>query len=215
MTRNLLFAILTLVAALGLGSELGYYYFPSKISETLVAFFSLSYEANFPTWYASCLLFTCALVLGGICRSVCQKGAQRCFHWGLLSGIFFYLSLDEAVGIHEHLGGRLQLGGLFYFDWVVYAGMAVLLIGLIFIPFLRRLPRSTRNAFMVAGFIYITGALLMELPLGLWTEQHGDQNLTYALIDFVEEVLELIGISLFLMTLEKYFIRTEKPSPSS
>ena len=44
----------------------------------------------------------------------------------------------------------------------------------------------------------------MELPLGYWTERHGNDNLVYALIDLVEESLELLGVSLFLVALVEY-----------
>ena len=44
----------------------------------------------------------------------------------------------------------------------------------------------------------------MELPLGYWTERAGANNLTYALIDFVEESLELCGASLFVLAVRDY-----------
>lgn len=55
--------------------------------------------------------------------------------------------------------------------------------------------------FITAGVTYVTGALLMELPLGWWTERAGNENLTYAAIDHVEELLEMWGASLFLAAL--------------
>ena len=47
----------------------------------------------------------------------------------------------------------------------------------------------------------VSGALLMELPLGYWTDLEGTDNLTYGMIDLVEESLEIVGVSLFLYTL--------------
>ena len=44
----------------------------------------------------------------------------------------------------------------------------------------------------------------MELPLGWWMDRAGSHNLTYALIDWVEESLEMIGVSVFLYALIGY-----------
>ena len=48
------------------------------------------------------------------------------------------------------------------------------------------------------------GALGIELPLGYWTDVAGDTNMVYALIDLVEESMELLGVSLFLCALVGY-----------
>ena len=109
--RRWLLAWAGVLTALGVGVEVAHSALGARTLEPLVAFLSLSYEQNLPTWYASGLLLGCALVLAGIGRAA------------------------------------------------------------------------------------------MELPLGWWTEQHGSDNLVYALIDHVEEALELVGASLFLAAL--------------
>jgi hypothetical protein len=118
--------------------------------------------------------------------------------------VFAYMSLDEAVEIHEHLGGWIETGGLLYFDWVIPAAVLVLAVGIAYLRFLAHLDPQTRRRFVVAGALYVGGALLMELPLGWWTEQHGDDNLGYALMDWIEETLELAGASYFLVSLWQY-----------
>jgi hypothetical protein len=91
--------------------------------------------------------------------------------------------------------------GLLHFGWVIPAAAIVLTVGLAFIGFLRRLDRSTARRFVLAGALYVTGALLFELPLGWWTEQYGDDSPGYALIDWCEETLEFAGLTLFAATL--------------
>ena len=110
--------------------------------------------------------------------------------------------------------------GVLYFSWVVPAGIIVAALGIAYLPFLRRLPARTRWRFVLAGALYVGGALLMELPLGWWAERAGDDNLVYGLLDFVEESLELAGTSLFLAALLDYLgargvvLRlAEEPSP--
>lgn len=185
------------VAALGLAVELVHAFSHHPGVEAAVEFLSLSYEQNLPTWYASALLLGCAARLAAIARDV---SAWRAHFWGLAVA-FAYLSLDETAEIHEQLGGLVGTGGLLYFDWVVPAAAAVAIFGAVYWPFLCALPAATRRRFVTAGALYVGGALLMELPLGLWVEHAGDDNTTYAMIDFVEETLELAGATLFFHSL--------------
>ncbi|MCP3137922.1 hypothetical protein [Pyxidicoccus xibeiensis] len=201
MLRRWLLATTGVLTALGVGVEVAYYTRDARTPEPLVSFLSLSYERNLPTWYASGLLLGCALLLAAIARIAWLARAPGRHHWWALAGAFAYLSMDESVGLHEHLGGLLSLGGVLFFTWVVPAAIIVALGGLAFLPFLARLPSRRRGQFILAGVLYVGGALLMELPLGWWTEQHGNDNLVYALIDHVEEALELVGASLFLAAL--------------
>ena len=189
-----------LVALLGLGVELVHAHSHAPVVEALVSFLSLSYEGNLPTWYASSLLLVCALLLGLIARELPARDPLR-LHWWALATLFAYMSLDETAELHEHLGGHVATGGVLYFDWVIPAAAIVALMGAAFLPFLRRLPPASRRRFVVAGALYVGGALLMELPLGWWTERAGEDTLGYALIDWVEETLELAGASLFLLAL--------------
>lgn len=155
---------------------------------------SLSYEGNLPTWYAAGLLWTAALGLGRIAMQV-PRGQRRA--WAGLAAIFVLLSLDEAIELHESLGGA-ELHGPLYFSWVVPGALLTGAFGLAYLRFWVRLPAATRRAFALAFAIYVGAALGMELPLGAWTERHGDDNFVYGLLDFVEESLELVGITYFL-----------------
>jgi hypothetical protein len=41
----------------------------------------------------------------------------------------------------------------------------------------------------------------MELPLGYWTERSGTNNFVYGALDWVEESMEILGVTLFLLSL--------------
>jgi hypothetical protein len=41
----------------------------------------------------------------------------------------------------------------------------------------------------------------MELPLGWWTTHYGENTLGYALIDWLEETMEMVGATLALVAL--------------
>ena len=196
--------VTALVALAGLAIELVHLRTHAPVVEDLVELLSLSYEANLPTWYASSLLLACALTLGAIAGDVGSRGGPHRAAWVGLAAGFTLMSLDEAIELHEHLGGLaggLGGSGLLYFDWVVPASALVLGLGLLFLPFLRALPPRRRRRFLLAAALYLGGALVTELPLGLVTERAGDDSAGYALIDWVEETLELVGAASFLVAL--------------
>lgn len=119
----------------------------------------------------------------------------------VVTTLFAWASLDEAAELHEHLGGLFGTGGILYFDWVISAAALLVAVAVALWPWLRELPTSTRRRMLVAGGVYFGGALVMELPLGWWTERFGADSLGYALIDWVEETLELVGAVLMLRAL--------------
>jgi hypothetical protein len=192
LDRSLL-AVVCVTSALGLCAELWHI---DGVTQQL----SLSYESNVPTWIATILLFSSAIAAGSIARRVTLF--RR--HWWGVAIVFAYASLDEAIELHEHLGGHFAAGGVLYFDWIVWGALLLVALVLIFWPFVRALERVTRRRLIVAGCIYIGGAIVMELPLGWWTDRAGTDGLGYALIDWVEETMELAGAALALRALVKH-----------
>ncbi len=132
-----------------------------------VGLLSLSYEGNLPSWYASALPLACA----GLLAWTAAGEQQDRGHWRVLALGFVAIAVDEAVGFHEQLSGIFDTSGVLHFDWVIPAGALVLALGLYFLGFLRRLSRETARRFVLAGAVYVGGAVLCELPLGWWTEQ--------------------------------------------
>ncbi len=185
------------VATLGAVVELAAAGYEGPLLDALGPKLSLSHEGNLPTWFSSSLLLLCALAAGSIART---RPPGRRHWWGLAIG-FSYASLDEAVGIHENLGGNFDTSGVLYFDWVIPAIAILAVLAAIYLPFVRALPARTRTRLIVAGVIYVGGALLMELPLGWWTESAGDDGLGYAMIDWVEETMEMVGASLGIVAM--------------
>ena len=129
-------------------------------------------------------------------------------YWFALSGTFAILSLDEAASFHEMLGWLiwrlLPTSGVFYFAWVIPGGLFVIGFALVFSGFLRRLPAETRRNLLVAGAVYVSGALGMELVGGDYFSVDEVPDFTYAMMAIVGESLEMFGTILFLRGLLRH-----------
>lgn len=170
----------------------------------LVYFFGLGYEANLPTWYSSTLLLVCSLHLALIATEKTARTAPFAAHWWFLAAAFLYISMDETAQVHENAGHWFDFSGFLFYGWVIPASIVVFAIGVLFLRFLAHLPRRTRTQFILAGVLYVGGALGFEFLLGYWTDRAGTKNLTYGLIDLVEESMEILGASLLLCALTEY-----------
>lgn len=200
-----LICIILLLCAAGVVAEYARYILGSK--SPVVDYFSLTEEQNVPTWWSSFLLAADAVVLATIASIKRREKAAFKTHWAVLSAIFFYMSIDELVEIHEWLNNihaLENLHGLIHYGWVIPAGAVVVVFALSYLKFLLHLPMRTRIEVALAGVTYVGGALGIELILGLWTDTHGELNFTWAMIGLVEEALEMVGASLFLLALLRY-----------
>ena len=195
--RPLLIAATVTVATLGVAVEVAARIWPA-LPDTVVAALSLSYEGNVPTWFAAVLLFACAQELAAIARRASDTGDRWRLHWWVLAIGFVLISLDEVVGMHELLSLPFDYSGVLYFGWVIPAAVLVAVLAIAYARFLIALPAPLRNRFVLAGALYVGGAVGMELPLGAVTDAQGDDSLAYALIDAVEETLELVGAGILL-----------------
>jgi len=209
VTQVLTFVVLSLtfasIAAQLSKYSLGHDYY---LLRGVIKVFNVDREANIPTWYASSLLLLCSILLLSI--SYARKiDADRYFlHWRALSIIFLYLSIDEAASIHEMairpLRSALSASGFFYFTWVVPAAAFVLIFVLVYRRFLADLPVKTRRLFLLAGTLYVGGALGVELVGGRHMDLYGGQNVMFAFITTVEELLEMLGVVVFIFALLSY-----------
>jgi hypothetical protein len=193
--RRILVGVTIVVCLVGLAVELLRHL--GELDHPALSLWSLSYEGNMPSWYASVLPLVCA----GLLAWIAAGEASDRPHWRALGLGFVYISIDEAVSLHELLGQFFDTEGVLYFGWVIPAAAVVLTVGIAFIGFLQRLDAPTARRFILAGALYVTGAVLFELPLGWWTEQYGEDSMGYAMIDWCEETLEFTGLTLFAATL--------------
>jgi len=209
--RVLILLILILLFAGIAGSYLKYTYNNQQINN-IVRLFDLDGETNFPAFYSSLALLFTSLLLFFIAMT--HRQAKRDFiAWFVLGLVFLGLSLDEATMLHEMLTGTfrrsLNLSGFLYNAWIIPYVVALVAGGLIYLPFLRRLPKKILNLFVVSGVIFISGAVGIELFEGRYEAMHGTDNFGYDLYVAVEEFLEMFGIAVFIYALLKYLASSQ------
>jgi hypothetical protein len=163
-----------------------------------VASFDLDGERNVPSVFSTGLILLCAGLMTVIARI--ERGPNRRGWWGL-AAIFVFLAADELVSLHERLieplRAALHTSGLLYFAWLIPYGLAVLVTGALYLRFLLRLPGTTRRRVIIAGVVYLTGAVGLELIGGAYLESLGNRhNLPYELLTTLEETLEMAGMIL-------------------
>ena len=176
-------------------------------------FFYLDGERNLPTAFSTFLLLLAAAMLTLI-ACVERRWRHRVAHWAVLALGFALMAIDEAWAFHERLTVPMReaLGnrdpGIFYDAWVVPALALLLVLALFFARFLLGLPSSTRLRFLVAGVVYVGGAVGIELIEGRFVETHGDRNLTFGTISTIEETMEMVGVILFIRALLVHLAET-------
>jgi hypothetical protein len=185
----------------------------------LLPYFDLDEEGNLPSWYAASTLLLCAGLLAVIAQAKHRQEDRYARHWLGLSLIFVFLSLDEATGLHEHLMSPMHAllptytTGYFYYAWVIPAACVLPLLGVAYARFLLALPRGIAWRFIVAGTVYVGGAMGVELLGGRAASLQGTETLTYALLVALEEGGEMTGIVIFVSTLVAYAISQSHREP--
>ena len=185
-------------------------------------------EASLPTWFS-----VLNLVLASGLAAVLAVAAHRhtrwlAAFWGLLAALMLLLSIDESVQIHEQFleqGAELAPGlpALHSHGWVILGALFVMAVGAMFLPFLMRLPRSLMIRLIVAGGVFVFGALGVESFGAVadyydWLER---EDLAYELRRVVEEGCEMFGIVLFNRALyieceqQQVELRMYRPRPET
>lgn len=179
---------ITVWLRIGFGYDHAYGFIPT---------FFLDWEGNIPTYFSTGMLVLCAVLSGLIGVKHWQASERFAGHWLFLAFVFFCMSVDEAVVLHERLDEFM--GHVFL--WTIVGALSILIITIVYLKFLFNLPRETRMRFIVAGCIYCLGAIGFECIGGYGLDwEHRLHNLTYCTMVTIEETLEMVGLLLFIRT---------------
>lgn len=167
--------------------------------------FDMDREFNVPTFFSSGLMLGCALVLWVIALASRAAKDGLTGYWSVLAWGFLFMSLDDAVVLHEKITRPLRLlthSDAFYMRWMLPATVLIAILGAFYIKFLAALPRRSRMLFLVSAVIFLGAAVGLE-TFTSWLGFHGQrpETMLYVILVMIEESVELAGITLFLYAL--------------
>ncbi|PHS36982.1 MAG: hypothetical protein COB07_11690 [Sulfurovum sp.] len=170
--------------------------------------FNFNLERNIPTLYSALALFLSSLLLLIIAIKHKNIGSAYVGWFGLMF-IFLFVGFDEISMVHERVSPLVQQAlnttGVLYYAWVIPYGAISAILAVLYLRFLLRLPKTIGILFIVSGTIFLSGAIGFEM-LGsvVHMEEGRNNNLHYAVLYTVEELLEMLGIALFIYALLSY-----------
>lgn len=190
-----------------IGQSITYFLGREGITEPFIRLLNLDVERSIPTFFSSMMLLTCSFLLF-IIASAKRKDGKGYIYWLGLSVIFLFLSIDESLMIHEGLIEKvrtmLNTSGYLYFAWVIPYGIGLIIFLLVYTRFLFNLPHKMRLLFIISGFVYVSGAIGLELIGGIYYELYGEQSLSFIILATIEELLEMTGVVIFIYALSLY-----------
>jgi hypothetical protein len=172
-----------------------------------ISMLDINSEASISNWFSSSALLFCSVLLINIASFKQVTRDRYAAYWKILALVFLFMSLDEAVSLHEKaispLQSALNVGGFFYFAWVIPGIAFVAIFVLMYLRFFLDLPTKTKWLFAASGAIYVGGALGVELLEGLVYPLDG-YSIAYVAVAHIQESLEMLGIVIFVYVLMRY-----------
>jgi hypothetical protein len=174
--------------------------------------FDFDTEYNIPSIYSTFAIFISATLLWLISFHSRKSSDFLARRWKALALIFIYLGFDELMSIHEELS---RVVNFFFHDvpffsesrlWILPYSLLLVGFFLYFIKFFLRLPRKIQIHFVLAGLMYVGGAVGMEIVSDQYAIKHG-AGVMYALLSTLEETMEMLGIIMFIRILLIYIVR--------
>jgi hypothetical protein len=148
--------------------------------------FDLDSEENVPAIFSGMLLF----VASGLAFLVARRTER--IPWLALGALFAFMAVDELAAIHEKLGDWIGV------PWLVPYAPLIIAAGAFWLLALRRI-----SPFRSEQTLWLGGALAWICAQGLeavWIAVGSDSGPT-AELSVPEEILEMTGSSMFLLTL--------------
>ena len=176
-----------------------------------VQWFDFDIENNIPSIYSSFALFFSSFLFFVIAIHKRQRLDYEKLCWFGLGIIFLFLSIDEGFQIHENIGdiveNYISATKFLYFPWILPYGFAVIIFILLYLKFIIGLPEKISILFILAGSIYLTGAIVFDMLGGREAELHGYDSIIYCILYTIEEFLEMTGIVILIFALCSYINR--------
>lgn len=172
--------------------------------------FDLDTEAGLGTWFSAVMLLMAGtFTLMHAHRRRSARDPWDRWWWVLGYGLLF-LSLDEIAGFHESLNTDVVFTA-YVGHWTIAGGAVAAIVGAAFLPFLWRLPARTLLLFVVAGIVYVAGAVGVEFATISYEDAGLLNTLAYNLWNALEEGMEMAGVIIYLYAFLEYEAKTAPP----
>ena len=166
---------------------------------------NLGEEQSIPTYVSLLNLLLCSILIYIIYRHEKRLGHSGSGVWKFLSIIFHFLSIDKSASIHEQFSNihrGLVVAGIVPETlktnrWIPFGIIFGLVVFATLIPFIRRLPKDTRRYFVIAGSVFVTGAVGFEYLGALMTEDGMKDSFADLVRGVFEEGFVMYGIAIF------------------
>jgi hypothetical protein len=202
--------VIALLATLHVAQLCVYYYVGDPDVFDFLELIDFDYEANLPSFYSSLAILFCAVLLWIIGVDKKASKSAYSYHWLGLAAIFTFLGVDEAISLHEEIGDLVEAlawfeaAGYLFFAWVVPYGLLLLVFAVAYFKFVFALPPKTRLTFILAGSLFIFGAVGLEIISAREADLHSSETVYYSVLYTLEELCEMIAIVLFSNGLLRY-----------
>lgn len=212
---TLLFIVLIILILLHLIAMTVLYAQPETNLVKILKLFHLDEEANFPTYFSALLFIISSALLLFIGKSNSSSEINPKY-WIVLSLIFLFFSIDEIVQLHEKLSNvihqKLQIGGLLRFSWWIIYSVFIIAIFSFYVKFLAQLPNRIKRIFLISALVFILGSIILEIVgVYIYSSENDTKTSSFYIISTIEEILEMIGLVIFIYGLLIYIsMKTRK-----
>ncbi|WP_210480422.1 hypothetical protein [Naasia sp. SYSU D00948] len=174
---------------------------PDSFLDELGRFLSPDGESNLWSWFSTLLLAALAFAFCAV-GSLHRRSGGAAAPYYAFSAVAVYMSIDESASLHERFEDFIPQR-LFMFQWLILGVPFALLVGAAVLWLSRRLREPLRRRLLVAGLVFLAGAVGVELVQAVvlsitgWP-QSGAGRILYAGAVIVEEALEVCGVLIAL-----------------
>lgn len=206
---NLLFAVTAGFAAINLGLHawLAYGLYGYTPVTLLIPVFDLDTERNLPTLVEVALMLAAAGLLAAAALRARTAADGTAAGWWILAASFVLLAVDEAWSFHERLVApsdgllRAALPRFLSLSWVVPGMVGAAAVLVVLLRFLLRLPRMLAGRLLVAGMVFLGGAIGMEIAGTAYMLRPHPSMLVFSMLTTLEESMEMSGVILLIRAL--------------
>lgn len=216
VARAMAFIVLALVLLSIVNSIIGMFF-----GRIILTFSVAENDVSLAAYYSALSLLLASILLTTIALIHRAEDHPRyALRWAILAAIFLYLSCDEMLMLHERMGmvlmsvlGRLgyEPTGFLSYPWVILYALLLIVFAVAYFRFWLDLPGRIRRLFLIAGALFVVGALGLEMfsawyeyTFGPWEVYRFGSQIVLVFSTHLEELMEMLGIIIFVYALLSY-----------